>query len=152
MVLNLTESKQTSTINGFFSFLIVKFYTYHENIIYIPKELDIYMETPNFFKDYISKFGILNANIQIKISLENKPNKPPLDIPDDVIEKLEEKIFIYEKLNIDIIINIIDNFDKKDKNNFKEEVKNLYKFTKEEFNSNKNNNKLYCYMIYLKKE
>ena len=46
--LDLTESKEKSIINEFFfSFLITKFYTNNENIIYIPKDISIYVEVPN---------------------------------------------------------------------------------------------------------
>ena len=59
--LDLTESKETSIINEFFfSFLITKFYTNNETIIYIPKDIHIYIEIPNCFEDYLSKFSILN--------------------------------------------------------------------------------------------
>ena len=58
--LDLTVSKEKSIINEFlFSFLITKFYTNNENIIYIPKDISIYIEVPNCFKSYLSKFNIL---------------------------------------------------------------------------------------------
>ena len=58
--LDLTDSKETSIINEFFfAFLITKFYTNNENIIYIPKDINIYIEIPNCFEDYLSKFSIL---------------------------------------------------------------------------------------------
>ena len=57
--LDLTESEDTSLINEFlFSFLITKFYTDKETIIYIPKDIEIYIEIPNCFNDYLSQFGI----------------------------------------------------------------------------------------------
>ena len=44
--LDLIESEETSIINEFFfSFLITKFYIDNENIIYIPKDIYIYIET-----------------------------------------------------------------------------------------------------------
>ena len=60
--LDLTESKERSIINEFFfSLLITKFYKNNENIIYIPKDIDIYIEIPNCFQDYLSKFSILTV-------------------------------------------------------------------------------------------
>ena len=90
--LDLTESKETSIINDFFfSFLITKFYTNNENIIYIPKEIDIYIEIPNCFENYMSKFGILNAFIKENISLDKKEE---LNLPQKDIEFLQNKIDI----------------------------------------------------------
>jgi len=60
--LDLIESKETSLINEFlFSFLITKFYTNNEDIIYIPNNFKIYIEIPNSFDDYLAKYGILNS-------------------------------------------------------------------------------------------
>ena len=73
--LDLTESKETSIINEFFfSFLITKFYTNNESIIYIPKDIYIYIEIPNCFEDYLSKFSILNIFNKENITRQNKPN------------------------------------------------------------------------------
>jgi len=73
--LDLTESEETSIINEFFfSFLITKFYTNNESIIYIPKDIYIYIEIPNCFENYLSKFGILNIFNKENITRENKPD------------------------------------------------------------------------------
>ena len=70
--LDLTESKETSIINEFFfSFLITRFYTNNENIIYIPKDIKIFIEVPNCFKDYLSKFSILTIFKRENITLES---------------------------------------------------------------------------------
>ena len=46
--LDLKESKEISILNEFlFSFLITKFYTCNENIIYIPIDIEIYIEIPS---------------------------------------------------------------------------------------------------------
>jgi len=51
--LDLTESEETSILNEFFfSFLITKFYLNNESIIYIPNDIDIYIEIPNCFENY----------------------------------------------------------------------------------------------------
>ena len=82
--LDLTESKEKSIINEFFfSFLITKFYTNNENIIYIPKDISIYIEIPNCFDDYLSKFGILN--IFNKETIEFK-SLPPFNYSDELVE------------------------------------------------------------------
>ena len=80
--LDLIETKEISLINEFlFSFLITKFYTNNENIIYIPNNIKIYIEVPNSFENFLSKFGILNAfkreNIIIGKLKEKEPNQLP---------------------------------------------------------------------------
>ena len=58
--LDLLQTKETSLINEFlFSFLITKFYMNNENIIYIPNNIKIYIEVPNSFENYLTKYGIL---------------------------------------------------------------------------------------------
>ena len=75
--LDLIETKETSLINEFlFLFLITKFYTNNEDIIYIPNNIKIYIEVPNSFEDYLTKFGILNAFNRLNITLrESKKNE-----------------------------------------------------------------------------
>ena len=106
--LDLKESKEISLINEFlFSFLITKFYIYNENIIYIPKDIQIYIEIPNCFEKYLSKFGILKIFNYQNISLDNIPN---LDLPKDIINTFSlmlgydsnEKIEKFIKENIGI--------------------------------------------------
>ena len=81
--LDLKESEEINLINEFlFSFLITKFYSYKENIIYIPKDIEIYIEIPNCFKDYLSQFGILKIFPNNIITLANKPI---LDLPKEII-------------------------------------------------------------------
>ena len=107
--LDLTESQETSIINEFlFSFLITKFYINNENIIYIPKDIEIYIEIPNCFENYLSKFGILNIFKRENISLSEIPK---LDLPKNMIEifyrmlgyKTNESIesFIKSKIGLD---------------------------------------------------
>ena len=70
--LDLIETKETSLINEFlFSFLITKFYTNNEDIIYIPNNIKIYIEVPNSFEDYLTKFGVLNAFNRVNITLRD---------------------------------------------------------------------------------
>ena len=73
--LDLTESQETSIMNKFFfSFLITKFYSNNENIIYIPKDIHIYIEISNCFDDYLSKFGILGIFNKKNITFKNMPS------------------------------------------------------------------------------
>jgi len=72
--LDLIETEETSLINEFLlSFLITKFYTNNEDIIYIPNNLKIYVEIPNSFENYLSKIGILNVFKIENIELEHLP-------------------------------------------------------------------------------
>ena len=101
--LDLIETKETSLINEFlFSFLITKFYTNNENIIYIPNNIKIYIEIPNSFENYLKKFGILNAsNIENIVLGESKQNKTsnavnilnismlPLELKSDIRKKFK---------------------------------------------------------------
>ena len=106
--LDLTESVDIDLINEFLlSFLITKFYTNNETIFYIPKNIEIYIEIPNCFKDYLSKFSILNIFPRENITLDNKPK---LNLPNSIIEIFDrllglntneaiEKEFIEKYLN-----------------------------------------------------
>ena len=84
--LDLIETKETSLINEFlFSFLITRFYTNNQNIIYIPNNLKIYIEVPNSFENYLTKFGILNAfNRENIVFGKIDPNKTNQTNPKDV--------------------------------------------------------------------
>jgi hypothetical protein len=94
-----------------------------------------------FIEDKINKLDKkIGALIYYELLNKCKGNK---------YKKLKE--FIVEKLNIDMIINLIDNLDEKDKNIFIEDIINSCKFTKKEFYSNNNNNKiLLLYDLYEK--
>ena len=88
--LDLTESEETSLINEFlFAFLITKFYTDKETIIYIPKDIEIYIETPNCFKNYLSQFGILKIFPKKIITLADKPK---LDLPKEILNIFERMV------------------------------------------------------------
>ena len=81
--LDLKESKEITIINEFlFSFLITKFFNDKANFIYIPKDIGIYIEIPNCFENYLSKFNILNLFSRENLSLKNMPI---LDLPDNII-------------------------------------------------------------------
>ena len=90
--LDLTESKEKSIINEFFfSFLVTKFYTNNENILYIPKDISIYFEIPNCFEDYLSKFSILNIFKFDKITFKRMPK---FNYPNDIINTFTKMLGI----------------------------------------------------------
>ena len=69
--LDLTETQEKSILNEFFfSFFITKFYSNNENIIFIPKDISIYIEIPNCFEDYLDKFSILKIFKRENITFE----------------------------------------------------------------------------------
>ena len=82
----MTESEEISIINDFlFSFLFTRIYTNNEAIIYIPKDIEIDIEIPNCFKDYLSQIDILNIFHRENITLDNKPK---LKLTNEMIEFL----------------------------------------------------------------
>ena len=90
--LDLIESEEINIINEFlFSFLITKFYISNETIIYIPKNIEIYIEIPNCFKDYLSQFDILNIFPRQNISL-NQISK--LNLSPNIIDIFSKKILL----------------------------------------------------------
>ena len=110
--LDLTESKEKSILNEFFfSFLITRFYTNNENIIYIPIDFHIYIEIPNCFDEYLSNFSILNIFKKETITFENMP---PFDYPNDIQQhfknmldlKSNEDIENYVKKKLEVKIQI----------------------------------------------
>ena len=75
--LDLFESREQSILNEFlFSFLITKFYSNNEKMIYIPKNIEIYIEIPNCFNDFISNYEILKLfeRDDDNISIEKLPD------------------------------------------------------------------------------
>ena len=80
--LDLIESKETALINEFlFSFLITKFYNNNEDILYIPNNIKIYVEIPNSFENYLTKYGILNVFKKEHIELGKLPK---LELEEDI--------------------------------------------------------------------
>ena len=72
--LDLSDSKEKSIINEFlFSFLITKFYSNNETIIYIPKDIFIYIEIPNCFDNFLEKFSLLKIFKKDNISFDKLP-------------------------------------------------------------------------------
>jgi len=85
--LDLFDSKENivSVLNEFlFSFLITKFYSNNENVIFIPTNIEIYVEIPNSFKDFISNYGILKY-FKREDDMITIDNLPELNLPQDKI-------------------------------------------------------------------
>jgi len=83
--LDLYENKEKSVLNEFlFSFLIKKFYSNNENIIYIPKNIEI--EIPNCFFDFIKNCDILKTFEIKNITFENMPG---LKLPKKKIDQYD---------------------------------------------------------------
>ena len=82
-----------------FSFLFTKYYKNDENVIYIPRELNIYIEIPNCFINFFQTYPILKIIQKTEINLEN-PTK--LILPYN-----EKKLFSF--LGIDKVEEFIKN-------------------------------------------
>ena len=82
-----------------FSFLITKFYSCNGNIIFIPINIEIYIEIQNNFKDFISHFGILKffKRDDDMITIDNLPE---LDLPEDQINLFKNMLGISENKKI----------------------------------------------------
>ena len=71
--LDLYETEDISILNEFlFSFCFTKFYSNDKNILYIPINVEIYIEIPNCFLDFIKNYPILNYFEMDKISFNTK--------------------------------------------------------------------------------
>jgi hypothetical protein len=100
--LDIFDSKENiiSILNEFlFSFLITKFYSSNENVIFIPTNIEIYIEIPNSFKDFISYYGILKffKRDDDMITIDNLPE---LDLPEKKINLFKNMLGISENKKI----------------------------------------------------
>lgn len=100
--LDLFDSKENiiSVLNEFlFSFLITKFYSNNENVIFIPTSIEIYIEIPNSFNDFISNYGILKSfkRDDDMITIENLPE---LNLPDDKLNLFKNMLGINNNKDI----------------------------------------------------
>ena len=96
--LDLIETKEFSLINEFlFSFLITKFYSNNENIIYIPNNIKIYIEVPNSCEDYLTKFGILNTFDRENIVL-GELKKEEINTSGHIVNVTMEPLYLKEEI------------------------------------------------------
>jgi len=71
--LDLYETENISILNEFlFSFCFTKFYVNNENVLYIPIKIEIYIEIPNCFNNFLENYPILNYFGINKIDFNNK--------------------------------------------------------------------------------
>ena len=90
--LDLYEFNDNEILNEFlFSFLITKFYINNGDIIYIPKDIYIYIEIPNCYENFLPKFHILNIFKKENITFENLPN---FNYPNQIIDKFNRLLNI----------------------------------------------------------
>ena len=88
--LDLYETDDISILNEFlFSILITKFYMNNENILYIPKNAEIYIEIPNCFTNFLSNYDILTS---FKITDIKLNDMPPLNLPRRTLRIFERMI------------------------------------------------------------
>ena len=80
-----------------FSFLYIKYYKNDEKVIYIPREISIYVEIPNCFRDFIETYPILRTFTTIEIDSKKLPNL--------ILEKREKKLF--EHLKVSNVVSFI---------------------------------------------
>ena len=101
--LDLYENNEPSILNEFlFSFLITKFYLNNEDVLYIPIDLEIFIEIPNCFEDFLSKYKILKAFEIENITLDSKPK---LDLPEDKCKHFENMLELHGNEEISEYIN-----------------------------------------------
>ena len=82
--LDLYEADDTSILNEFlFSFCFTKFYSNEENVLYIPINIEIYIEIPNCFIDFLENYPILNY---FKIDKITFKEKEPLKLDNETIK------------------------------------------------------------------
>ena len=71
----------TIMMDFLFSILITRFYGQNEDIFYLSKDIQIKIEIPNSFIDFIEKFPILSLFEQKELKIENLP---PLIVPTNI--------------------------------------------------------------------
>ena len=101
--LDLYDNNEHSILNEFlFSFLITKFYSNSENVLYIPIDIEIFVEVSNCFEDFISKYKILNSFEIENIKLDKKQD---FDLPEEKLLHFKNMLdlnditSIYEYIN-----------------------------------------------------
>ena len=91
--LDLFYTKNTPLMQYFlFAFLITKLFQVNDNILYIPKKFNIYVEIPNGPQSFLDDFPVLKIFKRINISLENQE---PLEKYDE--NMIKEVVLTSEK-------------------------------------------------------
>ena len=85
--LDLYDTDEIDLLNEFlFSLLITKIYGQNEDIFYFPTDLEIKIEIPNTFINFLEKFQILNLFHQEKLYLDKLD---PLNVPTDLTSNVQ---------------------------------------------------------------
>jgi len=89
------------------SLLITKFYQVNDNILYIPKDINIYVEIPNGPYHFIDNYSLLTIFQRVNLTLDKQK---PLDIKDENLlkniklnEHQNNLTYIQKKIYINII-------------------------------------------------
>ena len=107
-----------------FSMLITKLFQANDNILYIPKKFNIYVEIPNGPQNFLDYFPILKIFKRINLDFENQL---PLEIHNENLDKnlLWEngKMTYIKKMNYLCAINYLNSDKKEDISNYIEKIK-----------------------------
>lgn len=100
--LDLYETEEHSIMNDFlFSFLVTRFYCSNENVIYIPREIKIYVEIPNCFSYYfIDNYQILNYFKSVDINLNKQSPLILTDKEKKILQENDIEKFFNDNINI----------------------------------------------------
>ena len=127
-----------------FSILITKLYQANNNILYIPKKINIYVEIPNGPQSFLDDFPLLKIFKRINITLDKQI---PLDITNEryikkllwtnkkinsqinenIIEQENKNTYIENKIYMNIIY-YLSSDKEEDKKNYYQKVKNIAKY------------------------
>ena len=95
MHFDLYDTDQIILMNDFLYFiLITKLYGQDDNIFYLSRNIKIYIEVPNSFIDFFTKFPILDLFPKYKLSINNLE---PLIVPEDICSNIKI-VSLYLKL------------------------------------------------------
>ena len=122
--LDLYDTDETDLMMEFlFSILITKLYGQNEHIFYFPKEVEIKIEIPNGFIDFMGKFPILTLLPINKLYIKKLP---PLIVPNDITSNVQVVANYFKAKNERILENFDLYFDKVSDTHF-EKLKTTYK-------------------------
>jgi hypothetical protein len=85
--LDLYNTDQVALMNEFlFSILIIRFYGQNEDIFYLSKNIQIKVEIPNTFIDFLEKFPILTLFKTRELTISQLP---PLIVPQELDSNIQ---------------------------------------------------------------
>ncbi len=115
--LDLYDTDQDYLMTDFlFSLLITKFYSYYENILSIPLDVQLFIEIPNEFYNYLDRYKILKTFIK-----ENKD-------PEINLNSIKANFELSKEYNINSFLNYVNTGNKSEKDLPADRIKDfLYK-------------------------